>query len=419
VFRTSRARRWTSLFVVLAFVLQLAAPGICAAAEHERWDKALLTKLANRVHVILQKVCDKVSEAPGNDVRLKTFLCDERHRVFADLAGTVTITFPLLTDGIRKKFEAAVGSCLSTNGSLAVDFAVKSFEKVADKTYRIEFAADLVITLQEVVRETLVRAADIVGAVTVGALLSKFVNFLEAVDAEALGEAIKSATMTLWALGAGKIGVDAYDSLDRTGHVEIKELLLKTFTLRSLVYHFGVFILKAGVAAGATLTKLSFGAALGASIAGNIGVFVGAALAVAAVSILGNIIVTKLTIDMPTWWRFRKLRTYHERLATATDDADRERLYADIDKVENFCVEFIDDEIALDRYTIFDKLVERLGKEHSNGTLAPFEGVIEKLREKLLIPAVHDDNWNAARKWYQLQKAIGRLPAAAVEPSAR
>ncbi len=404
-------KRFTSIFVILTLVAQLIAPTVLCAAERERWDEKLLNKLASRIEKILKKVCEKVSEHPGNDVKLNMFFCDDRHRLFADIVGSVTIKFPVLQDKIRKKFEEAAGSCLSTNGPLSLDFAVKSVENVGDKAFKVTFQADLILTLKEIVRETLMQAANIVGTVTIGALLSKFVNFCDTLDAEALGQAIKDATLTLWALGAGKLGIDAYEMLDRTGKVKIKEMLVKTFTLRTLVYHFGVFMLKSAVAAGATFAKMGLGAAIGSSLAGGVGVFIGAALTVAAVTILGNIVVTKLMVDMPMWWRFRKLRKLYEKrksvkLGSAEDDA----ILDEMDKIEGYCVEHLDDEIKLDRFDILDKLVEKLGKLQKEGELTPYEGVIEKIIAKLQTTAVYDNNWNASRKYYQLLKAIGRLP---------
>ena len=410
--RCHSKRRFTSFFLILTLVIQLLSPAILCAAKKERWDERLLTKLANRIESILNKVCAKVSEHPGNDVKMAMFFCDDRHRVFADIVGSVTIKFPKLLDKIRQKFEAAVGSCLSTNGPVSFDFAIKNVEKVGDKAYKISFQADIILTLKEIVRETLMQAASVVGTVTIGTMLSKFVNFCDKVDADALGQAIKDATLTLWALGAGKLGIDAYEMLDRSGKVDIKEMLLKTFTLRTIIYHFGVFMLKSAVAAGATFAKLGLGAAIGSSLAGGVGVFIGAALTVAAVTILGNIVVTKIMVDMPMWWRFRKLRKLYERRKQVEPGSAADNEILDkMDEIEGFCVEHLDDEIKLDRFEILDKLVAKLGKIHKEGgDLAPFEGVIEKIIAKLQITAVHDNNWNAARKYYQLLKAIHRLP---------
>ena len=406
-----KGTRLCSLFVLLCFVIQLSAPCLLQAKEKERWDSKLLSKLASRVEVILEKVCKQVSKAPGNEVVMKTFLCDDRHRVFADIAGSVTIKFPRLLGHIKRKFQGAVGSCLSTNGPLAMDFAVHSFEKVEEKTYRLDFRMDLILTLKEIVRTTLVQAANVVGSLTIGALLSKFVTFCNNVDANALGIALRKATTTLWALGAGKMGIEAYDMLDKTGKVKIKKMLVETFTLRSLIYHFGVFMLKSAVAAGGALAKMGVGAAIASSLAGGIGVFIGAALTVAAVSIIGKIIVTKLTIDLPMWWRFRKLRKLHEsRKAVAPGSEEDEEILQEMDEVESHCIVLLDEELALDRFKVLDKLIAKLGNVYEEGDLAPYEGLIEKLKNKLSTSSIYDENWNASRKYYQLLEAIGRLP---------
>jgi len=410
-----RAIRSTSLLLIATLFFQLCAPAVLFAQEKERFDRRLLTSLANRIEVIAGKMCERVSAAEENTVELTNFHYDHQQRIFANFKGSIVLR---LEEGSRwrEKVETAAGTHMATNGSLAFDFCIKKVEKMEENRYRIDFQADFILVLSQIVRQVFYKAASIIGAVTIGAALSKMVTFFENLDAAAFGEAIHKATMKLWMLSSAEAASRGYEILNKTGHLSVKQILTEGFTSRSIVYHFGVFVLQAGVAAGATVAKMSFGAAIGCSLATQVGVFVGAALAMTAVTILGNIVVTKLTKDLPLWLSFRKLRSLQNSLLKVNPrgteaTAIRNEMVDEEDKL----AEWIDDEITLDDFTFLDKIVGRLRVvKEKEGNFAPYEGLIGKLKAKLAIPMVHDKNWNAARKYYQLLEVLGRLPNTAV-----
>jgi len=427
-FFNKQIKKWFSLFLIFTFVSQLILPSVVyadssqpkAATENsideERFDKKLLTKIGKRIQIILETICSKVSENPDNDVKIRTYLIDKRHRIFTDIEGTIIIRYPSLIKKSIKKFEGAVGQCLSTNGPISLDFSVREFTKINDKAYRLSFKADLVITLKEVIRHTLMQALDLFGAFAIGSGLAKTSKFFDSVHAEKFATAIGEGLKTLWALGSGKIAYDTYEMLDTTGHFSLKELLTKTVTIKSVVYHFGAFILKGGVEAGASLAKLSLGAAIGASLAGQIGTFIGAALAAAAISIIGSIIVEKLTITMPMVFRLRGIRKLQKKIAIAEDNAELENeLLNKLEEKEVATVGFLKDEILLDRYSAFQVFIDKMKEAKENNILHLYEGVLTKAKNQLQISAVHDENWNAARYYYQLLKAIDQLPVTSMQ----
>ena len=94
-----------------------------------------------------------------------------------------------------------------------------------------------------------------------------------------------------------------------------------------------------------------------------------------------------------------------------------ERFRRRLSEVENRLTDWMDKEIATDRYDFFHKLVKKLKKAREKDGLAPYEGLVKKLTDKLKVAAVHDENWNAARMYYQLLEALGRLPQTAEAPT--
>jgi hypothetical protein len=259
-------------------------------------------------------------------------------------------------------------------------------------------------------------ALDLFGTITIGTSVAKASSFLDSVDTENLALALGNGLKRLWALAAGKIAIDTYREFDETGNVHFKKLLTKTFTLRSFIYHFGAFIIQAGITSGKSLTKLSIGAAIGTSLAGQAGAFIGAVLATTAISIIGSIIVKKLTISMPMTYRLNKIRKLRDKIDICSENNSNDSdiyvnsLIDEIEETELTALGFLKDEIAMDRYTAFNVFIEKMKEAKEDGTLHYYEELILKAKNELQISAVHDSNWNASRYYYQLLKAIDRLP---------
>lgn len=95
-------RRCFGLLLTFVLLFNLVAPTYLQASNHERLGRRLLTSFTRTIHSLLEKTCKFVSKKEGNSVQLYNFLCDEEHRVFAELKGVVVLKFPLLTDKWRQ-----------------------------------------------------------------------------------------------------------------------------------------------------------------------------------------------------------------------------------------------------------------------------------------------------------------------------
>ena len=420
------SKKWLAMVMACVFFCHLSVPAIVYGkevavqkVEKERLDKRLLTQIGNRIEVILRSICEKVSASEDNDITVKTFLLDKKHRVFADINGTVTIRYPSVMKKSVEKLKSAVGKCLSTNGPFAMDFSVCELTEVDEKTFKLSFTADIVITLKEVFRSMFVECLNLFGSITIGSSVSKATDFFDSVNADRLSIAIGDGLKTLWALGAGKIAIDSYQMLDATGHLSLKKVLVTTFTVKSVVYHFGAFILRAGIKAGASFTKLSLGAAIGTALAGHVGAFIGAALAAAAIAILGEIVARKITVDMPMAYRMRKIRKLKNSLEfVAQGSSEENEILTRIDTTEDAAVAFLKNEILLDRYSTFGTFIKKMKNAYEDGDLEYYDGLLTKVKGQLQTSIVHDENWNAARYYYQLLTAVGQLPPTGTEETA-
>ena len=397
--------RFLAMTLLLIFFFNLAAPAILFAKEQERWDEKMLLSLAEKVENLLTRVCTQLSEEEGNDVKLKTFFVDESERIFAQIDGSITLSFPVQNEKWQKKLKEATGSWLSTNGPVATDISIKKTTRKKDSSVLLHFSADVVIQSKLVVRKLIGSCTSILGSVSLGVVLSKLVAYLGSIDASLLGKAISTGFKKLWALGSGKTAAKVYQNIDESGHRGLRALLFKEISLKSIVYHFGVFILKAFTKVGATITKASFGTAIATALGSQFAVVVGSALAMAATILIGKVIVKKLTKNLPLWWRVRRLENLHVK-ALSGDEATREK----IAKTEEAILSVIDDELQAGSFKVLDMLTEKLAEAYERSALGPYEELIKKVKQKLQFETVQNEDWVVARKYYQLLHAIARTP---------
>jgi hypothetical protein len=416
---TVYAKKWISLLTVFCFAAQLAFPLVCNAATSQpktkldqRLDLKVLAHLNDSVHNLVQKTCEKLSEIPGNNIKLKTWLADRHYRVFANIEGYVTIKFPQFASSQIDRFRQAAGTCLSTNGPISFDFTVKDFSQTAQDKWKLCFQMDMVFTLKEVVRHVIMTGLSIAGGVAIGSGIAKATSFVDSVNTQRLAIALGEGIKKLWALGAGKIAVNTYESMSVTGRFKLKNVLTTVFTVKSLLYHFGAFILQAGVTAGANFTKLTLGAAIGTSLATQAGAFIGAAVAAAAITLIGSYIIDKLTVDLPIILRMRKIRKLKDKIDIAEQNEElQNKLLSELNDTEEKTVLFLKEEILLDRYSTFEIFIKKLKVAKKQGKLQYYRGLITKAKAQLSTSAIYDENWNAARYYYQLLEAIGEFPA--------
>ena len=397
--------RFLSVTLLLIFFFNLAAPAILFAQEQERWDEKLLQSLADKVENLLSRVCTQLSKDEGNDVRLKTFFVDDSERIFAQIDGSITLSFPIQNEKWQEKLKEAAGSWLSTNGPVATDISIKETENKKDSSLLVHFSADLVIQSKRVVRKLICSCTSILGSASVGVVLSKLVAYLGSIDASLLGKAISTGFKKLWALGSGKTAAKVYQNIDESGYRGLKALLFREISLKSIVYHFGVFILRAFTKIGATITKASFGTAIATALGSQFAVVVGSALAMVATILIGKVIVKKLTKNLPLWWRMRRLEKLHVK-ALSGDKAAATRIY----ETEEAVLAVIDDELQVGSFKVLDMLTSKLAEAYERSALGPYEDLIKKVKQKLQFETVQNDDWVIARKYYQLLHAIARAP---------
>ena len=397
--------RFLSVTLLLIFFFNLAAPAILFAQEQERWDEKLLQSLADKVENLLSRVCTQLSKDEGNDVRLKTFFVDDSERIFAQIDGSITLSFPIQNEKWQEKLKEAAGSWLSTNGPVATDISIKETENKKDSSLLVHFSADLVIQSKRVVRKLICSCTSILGSASVGVVLSKLVAYLGSIDASLLGKAISTGFKKLWALGSGKTAAKVYQNIDESGYRGLKALLFREISLKSIVYHFGVFILRAFTKIGATITKASFGTAIATALGSQFAVVVGSALAMVATILIGKVIVKKLTKNLPLWWRMRRLEKLHVK-ALSGDKAAATRIY----ETEEAVLAVIDDELQVGSFKVLDMLTSKLAEAYERSALGPYEDLIKKVKQKLQFETVQNDDWVIARKYYQLLQAIARAP---------
>ncbi len=397
-----------SFALLLIFFFNLFFPTYLLAQQKERWDEKMLVTLADKVEHLLQQVCTRLSAEEGNDVKVSSFFVDKDERIFAQIDGEVTLSFPIQKERWQKKLKEAAGSWISTNGSLATDISIKNVKQLDDESCLVSFSLDAVIQSKQVVKKLISTCTSIIGSASVGVVLSKLVAYVGSIDGKVVGKAIGAGFKKLWALGSGKTAATAYASLDQGGHNKVKAFLLKEVSVKSVLYHFGVFILKAVTKTGSIIARTSFGTAIATALSSQAAVAIGSAIAMAATYLIGKIVVKKLTKNLPLWWRLRRMEKLHPQ-AIAGDDSALEKITA----TEEAVLRVIDDELRNGKFKVLDMLTEKLGDAHKEKTLEPYEQLITGLTQKLQFATVQNEDWVMARKYYQLLHAIHRLPAEA------
>ena len=400
--KKSRSLTFILLFL---FFFNLSFPTVLLAQQQERWDERMLVSLAEKIEGLLGKICSRLSEDEGNDVKLKSFFVDDDKRIFAQIDGEMTIDFPFNAEKWQQKLCDAAGSWLSTNGTIAADISIKKAERVSDKSCHLTFSLDAVIQSKAVVQKLISSCTAILGSASVGIVLSKLVAYIGSIDGNLLGKALGAGFKKLWALGAGTTAASVYKNLDEGSHRGIKALLLKEVSHKSILCHFGVFILKAFTKTGATLAKAGFGAAIATVLGSQFAVAVGSALAMTASILIGKIIVKKLTKDLPLWWRLKRLEKLHPKALSGDEEAQEK-----IAETEETLLAVLDDELGNGSFKVLDMLTEKLRDAYERSALEPYEQLIKSVTHKLQFMTIQNEDWVVARKYYQLLHAISRLP---------
>ena len=68
-------------------------------------------------------------------------------------------------------------------------------------------------------------------------------------------------------------------------------------------------------------------------------------------------------------------------------------------------------DMGKDCFNSLDRLIRALKTAQEEDSLEPYEKLLHRIKSKLQFSAVHDSNFRAARKYYQLLEAVDQLPA--------
>lgn len=407
--------RLRPLALAMAFVVAFVAAVPPAPAADGRLYRASaqVADMAEELHrdVVgrLFQVTDKVvrgivthlNGSHGWALEIRSHFVDGRDRVFLNLRGTVPLGIPACPRALAGKVDGLRGYYLSTNGPVAVDFTIVSTERAGDDRWNVQVDLTVVIVVREFLRELVKGAGALLGTLAVTAAANHLIRVLEAANSRFLGEGLASGLKGFSALATGTINSGAYDAISHREAPGFLASLARNLNHRTVVYALGAGVIAVGLQSGMAVVGTSVGAVIGSMIAPGPGSAVGAAIGAVAASLVGNVVVEFATETIPMRFLLWRLRVYHE------SGADERKA-----RLEERFVEDLRHDLDRDRTARLDKLTSFLESRHRDGeSLEPYEVLIQGVLDLLRYSMVNEENWNGARKYYQLLGAIGRLPS--------
>jgi hypothetical protein len=173
----------------------------------------------------------------------------------------------------------------------------------------------------------------------------------------------------------------------------------------ALLRHFALAVCYAGASAGSSLGMKTLGAFVAATLFPTGGAFIPIFLATAAAAWFGVWVVETVMVKLPVLWKFKKLEKLYKQRRTEElaqyQEGVVQRLQEEMDRPRSRWVFF-----ELMKNFLSEKMDESKGEYD----LTPYQPLIERAREILLYRTLNDKDWYATRMYYQLLKAIHRLP---------
>lgn len=412
------------MFALFGAILALG-PGLLVAAAPihgvEGGDEATYNKVGLSIFKGLRRGLEAVEreskENPYFEATLNAAFLDARSRAFYHMTGEVRVPPEKASPRFQRTVQKLEGYSLTTNGALSVDLVVP--EVFRDDQQRVlGFTFDLTVTcVTSKVAETVAAYAIKVGTIGLFSFLAGgVVPFFENFNADLVGRAVSNGvTDTVYFVATDGIregGWQLAGGNDEALKAQRQDRLVRFFgkgiTLGAIFRYVGDLI--KGLVHSASYRAV--GAGVGAIIAATLfpagGAFVGGVLAAVVLPILGDVVTRWVTEDIPTWWTLRRLRAaYEESAMSGESDPERDEK---IEKWETRLLEHIDTGIRTEDYSFFDRLVARLEKHDAAGRQLMMP-LIQKVRARLSMAVLGDENWVAARKYYQLLGALGIDPA--------
>lgn len=383
----------------------------------EEPDEKNLANRASRVvyHTIQKSLAGIVGWAERSETlsaELKSGFMDRHNRCFFLVSGKVQLKPERVGPRTATIFEKLHGYWLATNGPIALDLSFP--ERIEDdkgQLVGVSFELDLVVIAPQVV-DMLTRSAINAGLSGAGFFLGRYlIPFLQNLDINIVGKALARTVDDAVLLSAGDVGQEVISRLGdgdlasrKRRASRLARLIGAGITAGALLNYFWEVILNTAATLGLRAIEGTIGAVLGSFLFPGGGAIVGAILGAVALPLLGDVVISTITIDIPIWWRLKKLLKYRRKAAEAgTPDPG---LDASIAAVEEKLIGRVKECIETDSYSFFDALAVKLGKMDADER-AVLGDFVATIKHTLQWAVLQNDNWNAARKYYQLLRAIG------------
>lgn len=431
---TPRFLKTVARGLVLALGLQLALPAVqanpapAATAAADDTHKGISGKLAVKLYETLDRGIDALlSRANRSDrVNLKKvfrFLDDEERMIF-DIAGTVRVKVPTdaLRTKVRKWMEGRETQVLSSNGPISTDIAITPVREEGEE-FLFAVQIDLIILTHTLFGQIARSTAQVAGVMGLNLLASNALDALSSVDWEIPGKAIEMGVRELPNFLVGEAGAITYATFQDEEHKKLREKLKATITPKGLLKHFTLALCFAGVTGGMKILGASVGGAVAAVLIPGGGTFLGTVLATSALVWFGNWAVTWVAIKLPVLWKLAKIGRLY-RKANKSDGGRQERLSRKLGEYRKDVAERAVQELSkgYQRWTYLNMVIayfrKRVKKADPNLSpleafdLVPYQPLLDALYQKLTFMAMQDENWYAARMYYQLLDSVNQLDRA-------
>lgn len=360
--------------------------------------------LATLVHWAEQSEC--------MSAELKSGFMDKHNRCFFLVSGKIQLKPERVGHRTHSVFEKLHGYWLTTNGPIAIDLSFPG--RIEDENgvlVGLEFELDLVVIAPQVV-DMLTRSAINAGLSGAGFFLGRYlIPFLQNLEINIVGKALARTVDDAVLLGAGDVGQEVLSRLGdgdlasrKRRASRLARLIATGLTAGALLNYFWEVILNTAATLGLRAIEGTIGAILGSFLFPGGGAIIGGILGAVALPLLGDVVISTITIDIPLWWRLKKLLKYRRKAAReGTMDTDLDEAIA---AVETKLLDRVKECVETDSYAFFDALVAKLGKmdPEEKAVLREF---LASVKDHLMWAVLQEENWNAARKYYQLLHALG------------
>ena len=382
------------------------------STEQRGLQQRLSERLFNGIKALATKLAAKLTSLEHCDLTITNMDRDERNRMYIDFDGECDLAFPILPGKLKSWMEALPGHHMSSDGPLNVDYTVTTCEMTGDKNYHVEFRVKLIIVLEEVLAQLVRFGSTVVGTVTLLGVGNDLAAVVEGINGETVGQALGDGLREMPPVLMGLAGVEAYDGW-RGFRADRANIGQGQSSAGMICMHLAGAILKGAVNVTTRLAGMSIGAAIGTALFPGLGSTVGALAGAAGFTIVGNIVYSKLTVDLPIAYRLGRIRRMTERLRSGVESADfNAYLQGKIETQELKLLKRFSLELRTDKFGFYDQLVGAFKAMPADRQVL-FGSLRKKIEQKLQFEVVNRGDKLMAWKLDQLRVAFGDKPLTA------